>query len=174
VFFNDAWVPYAERQNFLLEANVGVSTHANTLETEFSFRTRILDYLWAELPILSTTGDYLSEMVDRQQLGITVAPRNVPQLKEAIVRLADDRAFVEQCKANIRNVRQPMRWSQVIQPLEAFCASPYQTSHLRPSAKMLHMLRFYATNVKLLIRYRGHRKILAKVKQFLSQSSSLR
>ena len=27
VFFNDGWVPYDERQNFLLDADIGVSTH---------------------------------------------------------------------------------------------------------------------------------------------------
>lgn len=169
VFFNDAWVPYAERQNFLLEADIGVSTHTHTLETEFSFRTRILDYLWTELPILSTTGDYLSDLVDRQGLGITVAPRDVAQLKQAILRLADDQAFVEQCKANIRSIRQQMTWSRLIQPLEAFCASPYQTSRLRSSAKMLHLLGFYATNARLLLQHRGHRKMFAKIKQFVSR-----
>lgn len=47
VFFND-WVPYEERQNYLLEANIGVTTYSDNLETRFSFRTRILDYLWCE------------------------------------------------------------------------------------------------------------------------------
>src|SRR4029077_10583123 len=46
VFFNEKWVPYAERQNYLLDADVGVSTHFEHIETTFSFRTRILDYLW--------------------------------------------------------------------------------------------------------------------------------
>ena len=44
------WVAFEDRQNFLLDADVGVSTHLDHIETEFSFRTRILDYLWAGLP----------------------------------------------------------------------------------------------------------------------------
>ena len=40
-------MPYDERADYLLDADVGVSTHFPHIETEFSFRTRILDYLWA-------------------------------------------------------------------------------------------------------------------------------
>src|SRR6185436_9947916 len=57
VFFNEAWVPYERRGDYLLEADLGVSTHFQHVETTFSFRTRILDYLWAGLPIVSTRGD---------------------------------------------------------------------------------------------------------------------
>jgi hypothetical protein len=45
VFFNEDWVEYDDRQNYLLESDIGVSTHLDHVETEFSFRTRLLDYL---------------------------------------------------------------------------------------------------------------------------------
>ena len=56
VFFNEGWVPYDTRQNFLLDADVGVSTHFDHVEAEFSYRTRVLDYLWAGLPVVMTRG----------------------------------------------------------------------------------------------------------------------
>ena len=56
----------------LLEADVGVSTHFEHVETAFSYRTRILDYLWAGLPIIATQGDSLSRLVNQHDLGITV------------------------------------------------------------------------------------------------------
>lgn len=46
VFFNEDWVPYEERADFLMESDIRVSTHLPHVETAFSFRTRILDYLW--------------------------------------------------------------------------------------------------------------------------------
>ena len=39
---------------YLTEADAGVSTHHEHIETTYSFRTRILDYLWASLPIVAT------------------------------------------------------------------------------------------------------------------------
>src|SRR5439155_970178 len=40
VFFGTGWVPYDERAALLLEADVGVSLHADDIETRLSFRTR--------------------------------------------------------------------------------------------------------------------------------------
>ena len=65
VFFNEDWVEYDDRQNYLLESDVGVSTHLDHVETAFSFRTRILDYLWAGLPVVSTAGDALADIIER-------------------------------------------------------------------------------------------------------------
>src|SRR5207237_1289819 len=62
IFFND-WVPYEERGSYLLEADVGVSLHFDHLETRYSFRTRVLDYIWAGLPVVCTAGDAVGEMV---------------------------------------------------------------------------------------------------------------
>ena len=49
VHFNYDWVPYAERARFLLDADLGVSAHFDTVETRFAFRTRLLDYFWVHL-----------------------------------------------------------------------------------------------------------------------------
>ncbi|MGH9176866.1 MAG: glycosyltransferase family 4 protein, partial [Vicinamibacterales bacterium] len=53
VFFND-WVPYHERQNWLLDADLSVSLHVSTVEARFAFRTRMLDNLWCGLPSVVT------------------------------------------------------------------------------------------------------------------------
>ena len=55
VFFGD-WVPYDARAGHLLDADVAVSTHFDHVETAFSFRTRVLDYLWAGVPSVLTRG----------------------------------------------------------------------------------------------------------------------
>ena len=65
VFFNEGWVDYDDRQNYLLEADIGVSTHLDHVETALSFRTRILDYLWASLPMVATRGDSLADLIER-------------------------------------------------------------------------------------------------------------
>jgi glycosyltransferase involved in cell wall biosynthesis len=44
VIFND-WVPYDSRQNWLLEADLGLSLHQSSLEARFAYRTRMLDNL---------------------------------------------------------------------------------------------------------------------------------
>ncbi|MDQ4069897.1 MAG: glycosyltransferase, partial [Actinomycetota bacterium] len=90
VFFNDEWVAYEDRQNFLLEADVGVSTHLTHVETAYSFRTRLLDYLWAALPVVATAGDTFAELIKSERLGLTVPAGDVAALEEALLRMLDD------------------------------------------------------------------------------------
>lgn len=121
VFFGEAWVDYQDRENYLLESELGLSMHFSSIETHFSFRTRILDYLWAMLPIICTEGDIFADFVKSEGLGIVVPERGVEALHEAILRLVDDRSFAENCKENIRRFRERFRWSALVEDLNEYC-----------------------------------------------------
>ena len=82
----------------------------------------------------------------------------------AILRLTDDRAFAEQCREHIRKFRGQYTWSHVMQPLEAFCAAPHRAQQPSAVRRRLALLHFYLTTGALLIRHKGYRKILAKLK----------
>lgn len=127
VFFNFGWVPYEERQNYLLEADIGISSHFDSIETRFSFRTRVLDYLWAGLPILTTQGDSMAELVGSQGLGVVARYENVDDWVSGISRLLDDQEFVASARIKIRDVADGFHWSKVAQPLARFCEAPYSS-----------------------------------------------
>jgi glycosyltransferase involved in cell wall biosynthesis len=124
VLFND-WVPYDERQNYLLEADIGVSLHPDHAEMRFSFRTRLLDYLWAALPIVSTRGDVLSESLAAQGLAYLVAPGDVNGVAQAILALLNNPTPRADYAARAQQVAADYRWESVTRPLVKFCAAPY-------------------------------------------------
>jgi GT2 family glycosyltransferase/glycosyltransferase involved in cell wall biosynthesis len=124
VFFNSSWVDYADRQNYLTEADAGVSTHFDHIETTFSFRTRILDYLWAGLPMVVTAGDSFAELVADEELGLVVGERDVSALADALERILFDEAFVAKARANIARVRERFFWSSALAPLVDFVQAP--------------------------------------------------
>lgn len=128
VFFNDKWVPYAERANYLLEADIGVSTHFNSAETTFAFRTRLLDYFWAGLPMIVSSGDILADLVEEKGLGYVVAPEDVDGLQAAIVRLADERDRRERRAEAMAQVRAQFTWEKTLEPLVRFCRNPYHAA----------------------------------------------
>lgn len=121
VFFNDGWVPYDERQNHFLDADVGVTTHLDHVETEFSFRTRVLDYLWTSLPVVTTAGDTLAELVESRGLGLTVPAEDVDALEDALYRILTDEELAAACRANAALVADEFRWSTILEPLLDFC-----------------------------------------------------
>jgi glycosyltransferase involved in cell wall biosynthesis len=134
VAFNP-WVPYAERHAWLREADLGVSTHRDHLETRLSFRTRMLDYLWAALPIVCTRGDVFADLVEQHGLGLTVPPEDVPALAAAIERLLDDEVMRGASRSALRGLAARMRWSQVTQPLLRFCLAPHHAADRAPGMK---------------------------------------
>jgi len=124
VFFND-WVPYDERQNYLLEADIGVSLHLDHAETRFSFRTRILDHLWTGLPTVSTRGDAMSESLASQDLIYLVEPGDVQGVAQTIINLLNNPTLRADHAAQFKQVVDRYRWEVVAQPLIKFCTNPY-------------------------------------------------
>ncbi|MCW2713940.1 MAG: glycosyl transferase family 2, partial [Frankiales bacterium] len=130
VFFNEGWVDYEARADYLLEADIGVSTHLDHVETAYSFRTRVLDYLWAGLPVVSTTGDTFAELIEAEGLGLTVPPGDVAALEEALHRLLSEPGLAQACAQAAARVAPRFAWSQVLAPLLAFCRAPRRAPDL--------------------------------------------
>jgi glycosyltransferase involved in cell wall biosynthesis len=122
VFFND-WVPYARRADYLLDADVGVSLHLDHIETAYSFRTRILDYLWAGLPILATSGDSLASTIEQRGIGVVVPPEDPEAVAQALLTLSDERTR-EAMGDQARATAQELTWNRCAAPLVKFCAHP--------------------------------------------------
>ena len=123
VIFND-WVPYEERALYLTEADLGVSTHQWHLETRYAFRTRMLDYLWARLPIVCSDGDYFGNLVGERGLGRVVPPGDPDALAAAIGEMLDSETARRHASEAIAGVADAMTWDQVVGPLRQWCADP--------------------------------------------------
>jgi glycosyltransferase involved in cell wall biosynthesis len=129
VIFND-WVEYDARERYLLEADVAVSTHFEHIETAFSFRTRVLDYLWASLPVVTTRGDEIGEVVTRAGAGLAVPPADVDALEAALLTLLEDPELRARSAAASGALARDYRWSVVLEPLLAFCRAPVRAPDL--------------------------------------------
>jgi glycosyltransferase involved in cell wall biosynthesis len=130
VHFNEGWVPFAQRQEFLADADVGVSTHFDHVETEFSFRTRILDYLWAGLPVVCTGGDALADKIERHGAGLVVPPLDVDALVDALELVLFDEVLGSSCAVASHQLGETLRWSRVLEPLLVFCRDPHRAPDL--------------------------------------------
>jgi glycosyltransferase involved in cell wall biosynthesis len=129
--FHDGWVPYDERDLWLRAADIGVSTHHDHVETEFSFRTRITDYLWCGLPVVCTAGDDLADRVRETGAGHTVPAGDLDALVEALrlaIGHADWRARAGQAA---RRAGTELAWTTGVRPLADFCAAPRRAPDLR-------------------------------------------
>ena len=114
VFFNFGWTPYGERVDYLSQAYLGISTAFDIKENYYSFRTRDLDYFWADLPTISTSGDVLSELIRKDNLGIIVNFRDPVSIKNAVIDLMNDKIKYDDITKNIRRIKPNFYWKTLV------------------------------------------------------------
>ena len=130
VFFNETWVEYDKRADYLLDADLGVSCHLPHVETAFSFRTRILDYLWAGLPVVTTAGDSFAELARTEGFGVSVPPEDAVALADVLTKLLTDDDERARMAERSRAVSERFTWSTSLAPLVAFCRNPRRAADL--------------------------------------------
>ena len=122
VHVNRGWVPYAERGAWLAEADLGVSAHHDHLEARYAHRTRVLDTLWAGLPVVATRGDALADLVERERPRRAPSRRATPTAYADGVRAAARAGRRRRARARSPSAAPALRWSAVAAPLVAWCA----------------------------------------------------
>lgn len=174
VIFND-WVPYEERQNWLLEADLGLSLHQPSLEARFAYRTRMLDNLWCGLPVVATEGDVLADLIVREQIGLTASPGDAHAVADTIVQaLATENQATY--RVNLKRIAPEHSWESMAQPLLRWCAQPIRSSPTHgadPRGEYVHRLeRTYSETAD----YARHleRTIAEKERQLAEQELTLR
>ncbi len=133
VFFYEQWIPYLERADFLLEADIAISLHRDHLETAYAaVRSRLLDHLWAGLPSIITDGDAAAELFRTAQAGTIVPPEDCQRLVTAILDLLNQLELrIAQTHA-AQLLAQKFTWDKVLTPLMRFCQAP---RHIYPLIK---------------------------------------
>jgi glycosyltransferase involved in cell wall biosynthesis len=124
VHFIEGWVPYRERGDWLLDADVAVSAHHDHIESAYSFRTRILDCVWARLPVVATRGDTLGELIERHGLGRTVPPADAAAMAAALEELLVDPQARAAARTALEKLSPRFSWHVAFAPLRQFCDCP--------------------------------------------------
>jgi glycosyltransferase involved in cell wall biosynthesis len=117
IFFE--WISYEDREALLCESDVGVTLHPIHVETRYSIRTRVLDYLWAKLPVLITDGDVTSQWVREFNIGIVVPPDDSKAVSKALLELLDRPKST--WEPNFATLPDRMSWSHAVKPLLNYC-----------------------------------------------------
>ena len=132
-FFGD-WVPYQDWPAVLLEADVGLSLHPDAVEARLAFRSRVLDYIWAGLPMVVTRGDSAADLVESHALGLTVSYGDDAAVAAALADLfrAGRPALRDAYRERFDTARRDLTWERAAEPLVAFCHEPHLAADKAP------------------------------------------
>jgi glycosyltransferase involved in cell wall biosynthesis len=132
-------VPFDERERLYLAADAGLALPSARIEEELSARTRVLDYLWAGLPLLSEGNDEYSNAVIAGGAGFRFAHRPT-SLASLLDRLCSDPSLVRSARAKAPEVvRASFDVAREAAPVLEFLERPTLTARnprLGPSVQM--------------------------------------
>ena len=175
VFFNEDWVDYSDRHNYLLEADLGVSAHLPGLETDFSFRTRMLDYLWAGLPMVATKGDFFADLIAEENLGAAVPMEDPDAMAQAFVQLLGNDGDLHATATRVDNAAVAFRWETTLAALVNYCANPWEAADRsldRRAGGALgggHSLGMLARKAVRAVRETGIRETAGRVRRYVAR-----
>ena len=119
-------VPFKQRADYYLLADVAINIPSITIEDELSVRTRVVDYIWAGLPILTPAKDEYSAAVVEEGAGFTYKAGDPASLAQAVEQIIADPKKLEYSKRKMRSLlKGKFNLQNYISPLEKFIENPY-------------------------------------------------
>ncbi len=124
-FIFTGWVPTEEVPNYYFESDVGINMDRYSYEMLIGCRYRILDMLRAGLPVVTTLGTEISQIVEQERLGATFTPGEAKGLKQALLDLARDETRRRRSAHRARDyVLKNRLVHEVMKPLVRWAADP--------------------------------------------------
>jgi glycosyltransferase involved in cell wall biosynthesis len=116
----EPWAPYEQRAAFFERFALALLTFPRSIETDLSMRTRVYDYLWCGLPIVTSSAPGTDELLLRYGAGAVTddAPA------AAIVAILGDPARYASMTDGARRFVLEHQWDRTLAPLRAFCRAP--------------------------------------------------
>lgn len=111
MFFVD-WVDFNTRINWFRNADVIVSLNQPGKENIYSWRTRVMDFVWGEAATITNGGDPLSdEMVDNKA-AIKLSSLSSQSVVDAINQLQKSPAQLKSIQENVRKLKDKYYWDK--------------------------------------------------------------
>jgi len=117
----EPWVAYDQRGEFLDRFAAAILTFHPSLETDLSMRTRIYDFLWSGIPVVSSSAPGTDEILGRYDGGIVVHGNDPADYADALTTVIDDHEEMTDGTAKFVADHQ---WAAVLEPLRRFCRAP--------------------------------------------------
>ena len=120
----EPWVAYDQRGPFFERFALALLTFRQSVETDLSMRTRIYDYLWGGLPVITSSAPGTDEILQRYGAGSVIPIDTAEAFANEIVALLRDRSRLGRMAGGAEVFVREHQWPRVLAPLREFCLHP--------------------------------------------------
>lgn len=117
----DPWFAYEKRSEFFDRFAIALLTFRQSLETELSMRTRVYDYLWSGLPVVSSSAPETDRILRSFECGVVVESKSSCEFADALVQAMASRLKMI---SGARRFVQENQWPEALRTLRDFCRKP--------------------------------------------------
>ena len=118
------WIPYEERGISYASYDAAILTFPQSLETDLSMRTRVFDYLWGGLPVISSSARGTNAVIERYDCGVVVNENDASRFAAAIENTLTNEVRYQQMVTNAAGFVRDHQWETLAQPLIDFLSDP--------------------------------------------------
>ena len=135
----EPWFAYDRRAEFFDRFRISLITFRQSIETDLAMRTRVYDYLWGGLPIITSLAPGLDAELVRYEAG-EVVDSDAPEFyASAIVKtLSGSDRYARMLDGTRRFVSQH-QWVRTLEPLREFCRNPRVDETKETFAVQMHV-----------------------------------
>ena len=112
------WVDFSDRINWYQHANAVISINNVGEENIYSWRTRVMDYVWGEVPMLTNGGDPLSDDLIANGAAIKLIDTSESTLYSAINATVTKPSLIAATKEQLLKQKQQYYWENVVVPID--------------------------------------------------------
>ena len=120
----EPWIAYDDRGSFFDRFKLGLLTFPQSLETELSMRTRVYDYLWGGIPVISSPAPGTDQILRRYGAGSVIGSNNAADFAREIVGILSDSARLSRMQDGAAAFVGDHQWPRTLEPLREFALRP--------------------------------------------------
>jgi glycosyltransferase involved in cell wall biosynthesis len=120
----ERWIPYEKRGEFFDRFSASLLTFRQSIETDLSMRTRVFDYLWGGLPVITSSAPGTDEVLTRYRAGVVIPQDEAGSFSRAIAGLLQNEERLQEMRDGASRFVIDHQWPRVLEPLREFCMQP--------------------------------------------------
>ena len=121
------WVPTEDVPCYYFESDLGINVDSFNYETIFGARNRLNDWMKVGLPVLTTTGTEISEIIEEHDLGLTCATGDAAGFADRLIWAARHRDEVRSMAEAAREfAHREFSYARTTEPMRAWARDPFR------------------------------------------------
>ncbi len=116
VFFVD-WIDYDDRVDWFSHADIIVSLNQPGEENKFSWRTRVIDFVWGETATITNGGDPLSDEMVQKGAAMQLDDLSATSIEKLITAAHTQPKQLQKIRKNVQKLKATYYWDTATAPL---------------------------------------------------------